>query len=224
MNHCENFEAQLDEALDLRQLPRERPDLQEHASECADCRRLLDSYVVMLKGISELGCAKPQAGFTRRIVAEVENDRRSRQSRSRAIGSLAAAAALLLAAFWGLRSLGPDQRPANEQEQLARRDPDRLQVAAEPAAGDRSDPGPVQQPRVGGLFEKANEESLVELLLFAGVVTAADFGGSETDGYVGPAANWVTEMAEGLKPLSDSTSGALDDLVDAFPFSEDPDL
>ncbi len=218
MNNCESFEAQLNNVLDLRRLPQQSRDLQVHASECTRCHRLLEAYLVMLEGVTELGCCAPQLGFTERIVADVENDRWSSRSRARAIGSLAAAAALLLAAFWGLRSGGPDRISVNQQTQLARGNPQQQQFPADPTTSDAAGERP--RPTVG-LFEDKSEELLVELLLFAGIVPRAGVFDTETGRRTSSAADWFTEMTEGLKPVSDSTSGALDHLVDAFPLEED---
>ncbi len=48
--------------------------------------------------------------------------------------------------------------------------------------------------------------------------------GGEMGGRTSPAADWLTEMTEGFKPVSDSTSGALNELADAFPLEGDPGL
>lgn len=78
---CENFELQINEALDRRESPRNHARLMEHAADCSDCEQILHEYVSvddslkLLKGeIEEIlarGPAQPQRRSRFKTIAAV---------------------------------------------------------------------------------------------------------------------------------------------------------
>ena len=228
MNQCEMFEERLNEALDLRQSPCDNPGLREHANQCVECRQLFGAYLQMLDGVAKLEIDAPAPGFAERIVARVEAARSTRRRRVRALGSLAAAAALLVAAFLGFRSLGPDRGPDSSPSQIAERSPSALQSSPD-SPGKLTAPQDAIAPLIalpevatrntaGGRSVEGDPQSDFsdQDLLFSGILAR----GTSPDNSRS-AADWVAAMNRGLKPLSDSTSGALYQLTDAFPFDDD---
>ena len=223
MSECEKFEERLNEALDLRQSPREHQALRDHCSQCVECRQLLDGYLKMLDGVAGLSLPMPAPGLVGRIITRFETARSTRRRRVGVLGSLTVAAALFVAAFFGLRSLDTESGPGSEPSVAVRSGPDHL--AHDPRADESKTNDPSfadQHSGRAGTAELSQSDDTspendadVDLLFFSVLPAGNSSGGSRS------ATDWVTAMNHGLKPLSDSTSGALDQLTDAFPFDDD---
>jgi hypothetical protein len=99
--NCEQFEAAIQEQLDLRLPLDENGALLEHAVACEPCAQLLNDYVAIEMGLSQLS---PNLGSTRSERFSHSNDRAFRSPEPTRIGqflpSLVTAAMLLIAIGW----------------------------------------------------------------------------------------------------------------------------
>lgn len=86
---CENFELQINEALDRRESPRNHARLMEHAADCSACEQVLHEYVSVDDSLKLL------KGEIEEILARGP-DQPQRHARFKTIAAIGAAALLLL--------------------------------------------------------------------------------------------------------------------------------
>ncbi len=115
---CEEFEIRLDELIDSRTRPSADAALVAHASQCANCERLLRDYESLLDGVVNMPMPSVPAGLPLRVVADWRSVPRKHVPRRRAIAALALAATLLVAAIPTIAWL---MRAPNLQNQTATR-------------------------------------------------------------------------------------------------------
>jgi len=225
--NCSEFQGRIDQVLDSRRAPTSDIPLRDHASTCPRCSQLLDSYLAMLQGVRRLEMLEPACGFSERVAIGLARHRRLGWPSRRAVVVLAAAAACLLAVTpWLVRDDGAG-RGARE---MARKGSTTRSSSVEkvgessPSTArtpDRAAPKVDTPPSDNGVSEIARvaQKSVSGVLLWGpmSVALLPRAASERSGGHNTPAGGWVDEFAEGLQPLSDSTAGALDGLLDALP-------
>ena len=126
------------------------PDLDQHLSQCADCRELHGAAQQLQEGLRRLPKPKAAADFAKSLAAQIMHDRRQRQDkmRSRVIltASLAASVLLILAlAYWWLPGAPPSD-PSNK-DQFAKDPPKKFVPPIPDVKAPKAPPAP--QPFVG---------------------------------------------------------------------------
>ena len=230
---CEEFEFRLNDLLDER-LPIERDAvLRAHAAACGGCRRLAEGYGALFHGLAELPPPDCDAALAWRVVARCHTLRKRRRAVRYAYGLAAAAAAVLVVGF-ALRNpqepplvdLRAEQTPPVAQhvvqtdpplaESAVQENTPPAEVAAPPdaaalAAADAADPNAV-------LARETRQTLAGAFLLLPGLRASNSADGATAPGAATVAAEGpYAEVADDLKPLTDSTAGALGFLMNVLP-------
>jgi len=237
---CADFEARLNEVLDLRQSPVGDPALSAHAAACPACRAALHTWDQLVDGLVAIPVVAPPAWLRAGVLADVRAAKR-RQFGRRTSLALATAAALVLVAWpWlSVRNQG-----------TAVRNP------ADPGLASRAgDAIPNQSPvgvAKGSLASQASESywdlarqtgisltsalrivpgpgdlkgTPVALLLPgnppppSSAVTATDAVAEPDEAASGM--SWSQAVAERWQPVASSTTGAVSSLLHVLPIAPD---
>jgi len=224
---CEEFETRLNDLLDER-LPIERDAvLRAHAAACGGCRRLATGYGALFQGLADLPTPECDAALAWRVVAHCRAARNRRRTVRYAFGGLAAAAAAIVVVAFALRDPGGPQvvdlQPAaQDAPRVAATNPpplDMAEVSAPPAeivspdaallaAAESADPNAV-------LARETRQTLAGAFLLLPGLGTQSAVAGGASPNAV--AADGPYEVGDELKPLTDSTAGALGFLMNVLP-------
>lgn len=232
--NCESFETRLNEVLDERgAIESDRP-LLEHASSCATCRGLLASYAALLEGVDRLERPGLQQGVAERIVEQVRQPSVLRIKltwQRAAVAGLAAAAALLVAVQWNLSPDAPNRPAARPVEQsVAQADAPVPQPALEPGAiaPPAGAPAADEEPLGRLLVEmktkyadlaRETQQSVNDVTLLVPGVTVGRqpeaVDAQPADSELRPK-GWVNDVADGLSPITESTRGAFNLLLEGL--------
>ncbi|MEX2121517.1 MAG: hypothetical protein WD847_18150 [Pirellulales bacterium] len=228
---CDEFEPRLNEVLDAGRRPQSDPALAEHQAHCPDCRRLAASYQAMLAVFAQANVPQASGNLAGQVLlklrAEPAAPRRRRLIFSRrALPRLAAAAlaAAVIAAVATPLFQTPDRPPDKPPvEQIVETHP-----PPPPAAETAPPPRRIQNlaeaahDRYQGLARETGQSFSVAMQIIPGV------GGPSThsalDSPQPPDAGWTSGVANGLKPVTRSTAGALHALFKAVALPEDEAL
>ena len=213
---CDEFESRLNEALDARRNPADDRLLARHAGACGRCRQLAAAMDLIGESLRWSERPEPSEALARNVLAQVASTRPAAQ-RSWSVWShltLAAAIALLVMVVVPRRSAEPD-RPA-----VAR--------AVAPISVEAMARAEVPEPALAPVGQLAREATSRYATLAQN--TSDSLSGvwsmwrpltlpqqdEETAG--APAREpLLAEMAAGLRPLADSTAGAMSFLLDILP-------
>lgn len=229
---CEDFEVRLNDVLDERRTLASDAALAEHARRCGACGELARGYEELLAGLSHELPPAP-AWLAERAVEEALLKSPGDQARSRFVERLplfALAASVLVAAgvmWWnGSRQPLPNKRPSENwvvgraagppeskgrpggppHDMQSRRNPN-LQSAAKLAddgARQTAETAPAVVSRMPGGTDDANAD-------VAGVLPGTDWA---------PAgAHWAQEVADGLRPVTRPTVGAISGFLNLWGIS-----
>jgi hypothetical protein len=210
---CDEFETRLNEALDARRNPADDRLLSRHAGACRDCRQLAAAMDVICETLRWSEQPEPDEALADRVLAQVAATTPV-ANKSWSVWThltLAAAVALLVMIVLPDRQSREPQRPtvANtnlpQAEAVARIEP----------------PQPISAPPVGQLAREATSryatlarstsDSLSEVWsLWPSSVEFIEDGSDSAEPL-------LAEMAAGLRPLADSTTGAMDFLFNLLP-------
>ena len=248
---CGEFEARLQEVLDRRGDPRADEVLSAHAAECAACRALEHALSRALVRLASLRPPACRDNLATRILAEVYATEEGAAPSSVAVVELpirsdvgaprdrsamwwaAVAAAVVLAAYplWRWAS------PAGDSQVTAKNDapPQAIQTVIGPQVVDRVVPPEPSRDQPLPTFSELAEESkdsyrklavetkrsLDDTLALASLwsdhspvsVVAAD-----------SQSNWLSEVADGVAPLAETTLGAVNALRGVMPVEGDSKL
>lgn len=217
---CDEFENRLNAVLDARRNPADDRRLARHAEVCRNCRQLAAAMDLIGESLRWSRHEESDPRITQRVLAELATS-------SPAAGrpwsvwthvTLAAAAALLAAIV-----LRPNEQPQPHRPVVAQTLPDAHAPAKEQLALLDSSP----DVPVGELAREATsryaslarntQESLADVWsLWQPQPKAATSGAPAA-----PAGEpLLTEMAAGLRPLAESTSGAMGFLLNLLPQGE----
>lgn len=238
MVSCAEFDAGLNDLLDRRQPLELEGPLADHAAGCGECRALFAAYGGLARVVAMAPLPAPPPGLAGRVLRDYRSGKhqdvetapqtvKSSSARSRSYGlawRIAASAACLLLglglwqfgpALWGERSdlVAQPQRPDSADESAS--DPSEI--------GTQS--GTDVNPARSSLAQQA-ADCYAELAVETGkdlshvMALVPDLSGS-TVARVLPPADGTSEVAQdvasGLRPLADSTSGAVSFLMDVLP-------
>lgn len=229
---CDEFETRLNELLDERQPFERDPQLRAHTLSCGGCRRLAAGYGALSQGIEELPLAEADAALAWHVVAECHAQRQRRRVVRYSFAGLAAAVLIALT----LRSLpqapevvhAPPTVPqdgaddGNGIENAPRMAPTEREGFPPPQdepADDRAERHPAEESprdtfdRNLALARETRQTLAGAWLLVPGVPTPSVPAPDDADG------GWDRPVADELKPLADSTAGALGFLLHVLPSS-----
>lgn len=226
---CDEFETRLNELLDARASMERDEQLVVHAGLCDSCRQQLAALGMIFNEIASRPRPLPDAGVTARVIAEFAAPQVDRSMARRSMPyAFAVAVALLVAAFpvwrmWNDHTLTGDTTVAtvavSPDALVAATDAQNVEeLAAEPPIGDL-----VRE--VGDRYTNLARETqanYAELaLLLPGVRVSQRASRPDADEADLPetkaSQGWVNDMADGLKPVTDSTRGAFAFLIEALP-------
>lgn len=244
--HCDEFEIRWNDRLDLRSKPEDDPSMLAHARDCEKCRALLSAGELLFASLPPAPPAPPGDVLAAGVLAAMQIERPRPASRppfraaparrSRALVWLALAAAVSLAC-WPLLRSGFDPDEASQAPDLP---PSGPAVAVADSSTDVSAPAPDPLAHLArdatdaylGLARETGDRvsralSVVpagELSLRVdsiGLTNVGFFYASAPAEAQGPAAErtvtWLDGVATSLRPLTRSTTGALNSLGRALP-------
>ncbi len=210
--HCVQFETRLNDLLDEREPPGDDRQLIEHARRCDECADLLAGHEMLLADLQSLACAgsldgprtlrRPAApvDFSLRVALAVADERRAAR-RNGWFWLIPALAASLLVAVVAWRNLGAafsGARPTAET----------MAHAATPVT-----PSAVRHP--GDIPQATPLTSVI-----AAQLPSYPWTGMRTDQISQGLTDSVEHLADGLKPVTDSMSAALQALRRTLPGAE----
>lgn len=227
---CEEFEIRLNEVLDERRTFSSAPELVEHARQCGACGELVRGYQTMLAGLS---CERPAAPawLTERVVQEallkspaqrppaepaqrppVEPAQRPPVESGQRLPLLALAASVLIAAgvmWWnGSRQALPNKNMVGGDRQVAQTNQARSLV---PQAAPSVE-APRATPAVEDSADHRSEDDS-QGLDGPGILPGSDWA---------PAgAEWAHEVAEGLRPVTRPTVGAISGFLNLWGIADE---
>lgn len=218
--HCRDFESRLNATLDERRSPSLDRELAQHAARCGACRERLAGWESLLDGYRQLESERraapaggPSADLTAQVLAEVHAKGVSpRWSIWESVALIAASAAAVLLAVWGLRpNMAPHGGPQGSPVASA---PARLLGANLPAMLAKADlrsPEVLKRARVTG-------EGLAVVVMGMPTLRAGFYTPPDVGIFPSEAPAWMNPVAEGLHPLKSSVDGALQVLRGAMPY------
>lgn len=243
---CREFENRLNEVLDERGRPELDMLLASHAHHCESCGQMLARYELVCEAATSLPLPKLPADFSQRVVSEYLRQAHSAvdssaielaasRRRLQWSVSLVALAAVLLIAILPLlarRQGGPlasgngalamASRGGKAPRDVAKTVP--VSVAADSAAtghGQQStDPSAVPSDAASFSGQYADLAKTTGRGLSAAVLSLPGVGGSlagSDSAFEQPV--WMTPVADGLRPVTDSMSDALHVLMRVIPSS-----
>lgn len=209
---CDEFETRLNEALDARRNPADDRLLARHRDTCHTCRQLAVAMDVIGESLLWSERPEPNEALTDKVLAQVAATTRAADKTWSVWThlSLAVAVALLVMIVLPDRHSSAPQRPtvANTSVQPAE------------ALARIESPEPLAAP-VGQLAREATfryatlarstSDSLSEVWSLWQPMADAMEADSDATGPL------LAEMAAGLRPLADSTTGAMDFLFNLLP-------
>lgn len=196
---CEQFEERLDQLLDERRSPCVDPSLAAHAAGCAGCRELLAGCGLLLGALPGLPRPAPSADLAEHVVARATARRPLVVWSGRRAALLAVAALLIVGLMPLVRRAAPPPQPTLPA------------AAADVAAGH----APIPLGRIALVSLPAISEREIKVLAHSTgervalvVMHFPDY--SPADGSDGGATRpaWIEPVADGLRPLAESVSGA----------------
>ena len=190
---CEEFEVQLNEALD-RRLPLAAVEALAHQRVCAACRERAAAYAAIAHELARAPLPSACADLAERVVAELRQPAVVPLARSRPPWVLAAAAALVMAVVggWALKRGGffdhanRRQVAGRSADSTSRRAPSTRKKIAHARRQQAPAAEPTQPPQ-------PSENSIASVL-----PGAEDLPGAE----------WAQQVAEGFQPVTRPTLGA----------------
>jgi hypothetical protein len=201
---CVQFETRLNELLDERLSPELEPAIGRHAGECARCAALLAAHEDLLTGVESLRMSEAMPDLAVRVAGELSR-RHILAPPARGWWIPAAAAALLLGVgvwCWAAAS-------RKGAEQLATSGTD-MSVAMRTAA--HEGPSPSASPASTAPTATSRSRVVSQWIVTDTKALAEDFS-------VRPRL-LMEQMADGIKPVADSMSAALEALRRNLPTTE----
>lgn len=190
---CEEFEVQLNEALDRRSSLTAAEAL-AHQRACPACRQRASLYASIARELSQTSLPALSDDLSQRVLTEVRRPATLPFSPRRRTALVLAAAATLLVAVVGVRLMGRGEfAPAVGQQVAGKSD--------EPVAKRRQTPSPQQgvnapSDRVAVATKQSEPKPGSEIVP------------SFSDTAAMPAAEWAQHVADGLQPVTRPTLGA----------------
>lgn len=190
---CEEFEVQLNEALD-RRLPLTAVEALAHQRACPACRQRASAYGLIARELAQASLPALSDDLSQRVLTEVRRPTTLPFKPRRRAALVLAAAATLLVAVVGVRLMGRgDIGPAAAQQVAGKSDE---AVAKRRQA--RSPQQGVNAPsdRVAVATKQSEPKPGSEIVP------------SISDTATLPAAEWAQQVADGLQPVTRPTLGA----------------
>jgi len=226
---CDEFESRLNELLDARASIERDEQLTAHLGVCEPCRQQLASVGVIVNEIASRPRPLPEADLTARVIAEFTAPQVDRGTTRRSMAyAFAVAVALLVAAFPVWRMWNQDAPTGDAKVATVAASPESLVAETDAQNADEL----TAEPPIGDLVREVGDRysnlaretqaNYAELaLLLPGVRVSHRTTPPDADEADLPPAKasqgWVNDMAEGLKPVTDSTRGAFAFLIEALP-------
>ena len=235
---CEEFEDRLNSVLDERGRPECDPELRLHIENCPECRHIADCYSRLLDGFCALAAPQLSTNLCARVLAEARRPSQPARRATRALGGLAVAGALVVAALplWRLSTRDvasrgarpPAGRLTSASAGAARRGTGTVgarqrgsfQLESLPLLHHLSALGANKGDDVYGQLTKGTAHGLAAIVLYV-----PGIGGSRGIIDVEPNADesdpaWAVQMSEGLRPVTDSVTDTFNLLLKALPVTE----
>jgi hypothetical protein len=213
---CDEFESRLNEALDARRDPGDDLLLSGHARHCRSCRDLAVAMELIGESLRWAECPEPDEGLTEKVLACVAATPSLQSSRPWSVWThvtLAAAVALLVMLVLPRRENQEASHPSlaavAPQVELAQLE---FLPAAQPVGQLARD----ATARYATLARNTSE-SLSGVFSLWQPATPEPQASNEAPP---PREPLLAEMAAGLRPLADSTTGAVRFLLDVLPQGE----
>jgi Putative zinc-finger len=234
---CDEFETRLNELLDARASLEGDEQLRAHAAICESCRQDLATVGMIVSELAHRPRPMPSAGLATRVVAEFTAPQVEHRTVRRVMAyAFAAAAVLLIAAFPAWRWWNDGASASNATLATVDVAPTAKVVVSTAVVADEQDADDeTSDPPIGDLVREVSDryknlardtqESYAELALLLPGVRApkrtTDAALQENEDAAATEAvtseGWVNDMANGLKPVTDSTMGAFSFLLEALP-------
>lgn len=237
---CAEFESRLNDLLDQRRWLDADPHLAEHVRGCSECRHLAAAYEAVVVGFEQSQIPDCRPNLTDRVLADYAAASKSEKltpaghwaqraaataNRSWTFAALAAAVLLAVALRWaaGPALISPgrplpaqgDRAAADEMRtdgSLVVREVAPLEVGDAPEEFDpQLEQGERSGDAYGGLAAEASQSFAVALQLFPGV--GSDPNESRERAANDPAADWIHDFSDGLKPVTRPTAGAVNSFL-----------
>lgn len=192
--HCEEFEVQLNEALD-RRMPLTAAEALAHQRVCRGCRQRASAYGLIARELAQASLPALSDDLTQRVLADVRRPMTLPFTPRRRAALVLAAAATLLVAVVGVRlmSRGGFGRAAPQQVAGTSDKPVAQRRQASPPNQEVS----AKSNRVESVATKQSTSEPVSAIV-----------PSFSDTATMPAAEWAQHMADGLQPVTRPTLGA----------------
>jgi len=232
---CEEFESRLNDLLDER-LPIDRDAaLRAHAAACGDCRRAAAGYGALFQGLAGLPAPECDAALAWRVVAQCHALRKRRRAVRYAFAGLAAAAAAIVVVGYALRDpRGPqlvDSQPSSQgaaHVEIAQEDVSPPEAIPPNAPLERPSPDRTAQASTDAADPNAVLARETRQTLAGAFLLLPGLKPTKPEGAISPeedaaadvevaAAGSYGEVGDELKPLTDSTAGALGFLMNVLP-------
>lgn len=246
---CAEFESRLNDLLDERLRLDADYLLAEHARGCRECRSLAAAYEAVAAGLEQSRPGEPRADLAARVLAEVAIapgvlslsraeplegvdskpgrprrrpwfDGRLLHRRVATFAALAAAALLAVVLRWAVAPLaeGPiaKEAPAHRARLAAKVPAASGESSVRRPHGDLSAAG---DNSFRGLAAEASQSFAVAMQLFPGVDALSPEAAETAAG--DPAADWVHDLSDGLRPVTRPTAGAVNSFWQMLAASEE---
>lgn len=234
--NCDEFETHLNGILDERRRPEWDGRLRDHAGHCAACRDLAAGYATLFEGFFALPLPEVSADLPQRVLAELQIQpiasptKLTRRDGVGIVAALFSTAAAVLVAFLLTRdgaTIQPvAQAPAAQAPAVA---------AAEPAESVKVDLQKLEQvPLIGPAMASAGDndpktdpyerlakdagQGLAQIVLVLPGV-AGPGGVRPPSPSINGSGLWPAQVAEELRPVTESMSETFNLLLDALPLT-----
>lgn len=221
---CDDFDARMDQLLDMRRHPEWDAALVDHARACDRCQRALNAQAALFRGLQQCSIPEPSARFTQTVLGSLTTPGDVRKS-SRlhwAVGIVASLVLVVAAARFIQRQseATQDGNPATADRAAQPSDTHTESVAvSEPEsspslAAAQKTPTPPNGSRSG--VQPASPSLAAGLPGLTGGLGALTIGFDNL-----PQRKQVDELAGGLRPIADGFEAAIDALKSTVGTSKD---
>lgn len=191
---CEEFEVQLNEALD-RRMPLTAVEALAHQRVCSACRQRASAYGLIARELPQVSLPALSDDLTQRVLAEVRRPVVLPFRRRRRAALVLAAAATLLVAVIGVQLMSRSDFGPAAGQQVAGKNDQSLEKGRH-----ASSPQQAKSARSNSVASTATKQSTSEL--------SSAIAPSISDTATLPAAEWAQQVADGLQPVTRPTLGA----------------
>lgn len=230
VNNCEDFECRLHEVLDSRLAPEADVALRAHARGCPACQDLLASVGALLVGVRGLQIPAAASDLAERVRAELQRDQVAAKAHTlRTWGyALSTLAAAILVAAWAATRPTQDVVPVAPPVQVAEARPSMDELVRstgqryEDLLRETSDSLNQIAMLLPGVSDPQAERAAAERAPIEGASAPQSESVAQRAAAAAVGATWVKEFGEGLRPVTETTTGAFGFLIELLPEIEVP--